>query len=360
MSAGKWLIVWIASTVIFVLLIAIFNFTADPFQHYRKASQNIAYFDTEKERYLNPGLAKNYQYESILIGSSMTENFLISDLKIVMQNPIKLCLSGGSAYEIKVTLDTALTANKNIKTVLIGLDFFALSGDKYRMRFGSDSLPDYLYDDNILNDYKYLLIADTMKESIKSYIRPFIFSDDVLRNYENMYQWEHFAEDEFSSESVMDDWTERIKNGDKFFVKSDWDFRKQKISYESNIESIIKENPDIDFIIYFPPYCVLTYIDWKNKKIFEDIIAIKKYIANNLLVHKNLQLYDFQNDPKITTNLNLYKDIYHHSQKINSLIARMIAAQDRNYKVDVKTYASDLNKFEKYVTHSKNQYPNDL
>lgn len=356
MSVRKWLIVWIFSTVTFVLLIGIFNFVTDPFQQYHRSAQHTAYFDTEKERYLNPGLAKNYPYDSILIGSSMTENFLISDLKTVMQNPIKFCLSGGSAYEIKVTLETALTANKNIKTVLIGLDFFALSGDKLRMRFGPDSLPMYLYDDNKLNDYKYLLIADTMKESIKSYARPFLSGDDVLLNYENMYQWEHLAVDEFSQESVLDDWHERNKKINKLFVKNDWNFVKLQASYDFNIASIVRQYPNVDFVIYFPPYSVLTYVDWKNKKIFEDIIATKKYIASSLSDYQNLQLYDFQNDSNITTNLDLYKDIFHHRQKINSFITQMISQKNTNYKVDINTYNKSIEKFDTYVINSKSNY----
>ena len=127
MPVKKWILIWIVSAVVAVLLIGIFNFATDPFQQYGKTNTHRVYFDNEKERYLNPGLAKTYKYDSILVGSSMTENFLISDLQKMMNNPIKFCLSGASAQEIQITLNTALSANKNVKTVLLGLDFFALS-----------------------------------------------------------------------------------------------------------------------------------------------------------------------------------------------------------------------------------------
>lgn len=356
MSVKKWFLIWIVSVIMAVLLIGIFNFITDPFQQYGKTKTNRIYFDNEKERYLNPGLAKTYKYDSILIGSSMTENFLISDLQKMMANPIKFCLSGASAQEIQITLNTALSANKNVKTVFLGLDFFAISGDKYRLRFGPNSLPMYLYDNNKINDYKYLLIADTMKESIKSYLRYYFTRNDMLLNYENMYQWQHLAEDDFGEESVLDDWKTRKTKNDKFFTKADWDFDKLKDSYDFNIASIIKKYPNINFIIYFPPYSVLTYIDWKNKNIFENIINTKKYIASSLINYPNLELYDFQNDSQITTNLDLYKDIFHHNQEINSYITEMISEKNSHYRVDANSYNNVIRNFDAYVSRSKKIY----
>jgi len=54
------------------------NYIVDPFQQYRKPWYN-PYFPPQIERYLNPGLAKNYDYDSILIGTSQVETFNLND-----------------------------------------------------------------------------------------------------------------------------------------------------------------------------------------------------------------------------------------------------------------------------------------
>ena len=58
-------------TLVFVAVISAFIMYYDPFFHYHVPSGGGKYiFDNEV--YQNPGIARNFDYDSIIVGSSMT------------------------------------------------------------------------------------------------------------------------------------------------------------------------------------------------------------------------------------------------------------------------------------------------
>ena len=75
---------WTALTL--GLLLAVFAGTAglvffiDPFEIYRQATRFTPPIASGTQSYSNAGIAKSYDYDSIIIGSSMTENFVPSQL----------------------------------------------------------------------------------------------------------------------------------------------------------------------------------------------------------------------------------------------------------------------------------------
>lgn len=106
----------------------------------------------------------------------MTENFLLEKVEkdLGYKKVIKLSVSGGSAREQSITLTTAIENNKDLKNVLWGLDTFSFIGNPDRLRFGETSFPFYLYDKNILNDYNYIFSINTLKESGKTILKPYL------------------------------------------------------------------------------------------------------------------------------------------------------------------------------------------
>ena len=188
---------FIAFVGIFVFLIVGFvggvNYVVDPLQQYRVETFYPIAYDGDKERYKNAGFAKNFTYDSVVLGTSMTENFIIDEVeeKLNFKKVIKLCVSGGSAKEQSITLGTSINSNKNLKNVLWGLDTFVFVGNPDRLRQGMGTFPFYLYDTNKLNDYQYLLSIDTLKDSGKAIVKPYFKKNEIIYNYNIMYQWQH-------------------------------------------------------------------------------------------------------------------------------------------------------------------------
>lgn len=296
-----------------------FNYIMDPFQHYRKAT--IYNFDYKgNQRYLNPGLAKNYNYKSIVIGTSMTENFSLEKISKTMNEPIKLSIAGGTAFEFNKLLKIAFNKkNEKIENVLLGIDVYSFLGNYDNLSAGY--LPEYLYDNNFLNDYKYLLNKDVLSRSFKLFSTNFNDTKSYS-SYNKMFEWQNDYKEQFKIENVIESW----KNRDFIFNHKykNWKLNLLKNSFDKNILNLIKENINTKFYIFYPPYSILVYKDWENKEILNTIISFKEYIYYKLNALDNVELYDFQVDRNTTFNLNNYKDLTHYSQDINNKIIDQI------------------------------------
>jgi len=321
----------VLSSIIFILFIAgLVNFIVDPLQQYRKASLYTPYCDENKQIYLNPGLAKTHEYDTIIIGSSVTENFFPSKIKNKLGfQAIKLSLSGASAYEERLIIQTAIQTKK-VRNVIFGLDFYPFSGDPERLREGKKGTPFYLYDSNYWNDYKYLLSLDTLRYIISTISYNFDHHPNLENSMERCYYWgDKF---EFSADAVRKGWRENRRQ-DKIRPR-DFKFQILKKSFEINILPIIKQHADIQFYIFYPPYSILEWQFYKNKGMIDDLIEFKHYIFKVSSDFPNVRLYDFQALKNITHNFRYYKDLNHYSPIVDDFIIEAFVSG--NYRVTVE------------------------
>jgi hypothetical protein len=319
MTKKTWVKNWLILSFGIVFIIFIFNFIVDPFEYYRKATIYKVYYKND-ERYRNPGLIKNYDYNSVLIGSSMTQNFLISDLNTIMNKTIKITARGLSPYEISIIFNKLFNDNKNIKKCLISIDISTYFNSIKSIYKGAE-IPYYLYDNNIFNDYKYLINISTLKKSFNSLQKSFNFNkEDPLYKYEYMFQWEHIYKNSFGRKNVYKFYNEnKLK---KIRTKS-YSFNDAKLSFDKNILSYIKKYPNIEFILFFPPYSIMEYLRWKENLELNKYLTFKEYLYNLSISNKNIFLYDFQVS-QIVNDLDKYKDLTHYNQSINRWMIKQI------------------------------------
>ncbi len=312
------------------------NYIVDPFQQYRKPWYN-PYFPPQIERYLNPGLVKNYDYDSILIGTSHVETFNLNDLRNIfkLSSPIKLSIQGGSAFEQALTLKTALKHNSKVKHVFFGLDFWSFRGPPSRLARGKGSLPKYLYDDFLLNDVSYLLNYDTLKESFDALERSSKKNDDdPWYSYDTMYTWScWYKNSDFSSKKILKMWKDDLK---KRKTPPQWisdaEYTVLKKSFDTNFKPIFDKYKNVKFVVFFPPYSVLAYKRTKITGWMKDSLEFKRYLVYSTKDLHNVQFFDFQIAQNVTHDLNNFIDFSHHSEKINRWILEQIKAN--NYVVD--------------------------
>jgi len=341
----KWISKFLIFNFIFVLIVGLFNFVVDPLQQYRKANFYKPHFTNA--RYLSPGLAKNYNYDSIIVGSSMAENFILSNVeeKLKFNRVIKFAAGGATAYEIKNILSVSFNDRK-INNVLLGLDFYAFSGRKDRLLHGTNSLPLYLYDNNYLNDYMYVFNIDTTKLAFKTFLLQKSKSKSIELDYNKMFQWQHrYRVNDFSENKILSMWNKSDISFNKDFKLENFKLEKFKESFLYNLLPIIKENQNTKFDIFYPPYSILAQIDSKNKNFIKENLLFKKYIYETLSKYLNVKLYDFQIAKDVTYNLNNYRDFTHYHQKINNWILEQI--RDNKYLVtkdNYKEYSEELSK----------------
>lgn len=103
MNFKKWIFIFFTETCIITFILAAINVIVDPFFHYHKPLPGLFYI-LNNERYQNNGILKHFDYDAIITGTSMTENFKTSEFdKLFNVNSIKIPFSGATFKEIMIT-----------------------------------------------------------------------------------------------------------------------------------------------------------------------------------------------------------------------------------------------------------------
>jgi len=91
---------------------------------------------------------------------------------------------------------------------------------------------------------------------------------------------------------------------------------------DKNALELVKNNPDINFYIFFPPYSILYFVDLYEKDInlFKAEFKLKEELMCNMVEYDNAKVFDFQHLDSITHNLDNYKDLSHFSSSTNKFI----------------------------------------
>lgn len=311
------------------------NYIVDPLQFYHRARFYQPVF-SEEQRFQNPGLAKNYSGDTIIIGSSMTENFVPAEVnELLGGKAVKLSMSGASAREEALIAELALGSGE-VKTVLWGLDFASLKGAPDRVRDEDVPFPYYLYDRQPLNDVAYLLSITTLQNStqiLSNFYRGLPATSPELE-YLNNWSGEYW----FNRQPLLEQWQQEAADrpsGIKLYGGVDGSPAAMQLSFARNILPLVQDHPDVHFIIYYPPYSVLRYRSlWEeDPQFFYAELEVKSYIFAQLQDAPNVSLYDFQADPALSFNLDQYKDYSHHSTLYNRYILEAIAGENKKYLV---------------------------
>ncbi|MFD2615232.1 hypothetical protein [Paenibacillus gansuensis] len=314
MSYRKFMLVFIIFSVLFASMVMTVLYLFDPLQFYRKATAYPPLYSFE-ERYQNPGLAKNYDYDTIILGTSMTQTFVPSEIdKKLGGKTLKLSIEGSYSQEQNLIGNVALKTGK-VKRVIWGLDYFALREGKDIVREDQGPFPYFLYDENPLNDYKYLLNLTTAKMSWEI-VKGELEGNRRVKNLDLLNNWDYQAS--YGAKSVMDNYPEAVKKELKDRIGEDT-FEEVKATFEDNVYRLVKQYPDVEFIFFYPPYSVLRQQIWHelNPMRYGNQKKTKEYIVDRFSNMPNVKVYDFQSVKDVTFNMDNYKDVSHYSADIN-------------------------------------------
>ena len=342
------IILFFIFSIAFSVFIALLNYTVDPFQQYRKATFYQAPYING--RYLNAGMAKNFSYDSLIIGTSMTENFRIAEITEMLSfsKPIKLTVGGGSIFDESTILKTAIDTGR-VKNVLFGLDIFCLKANPE-----SYPLPGYLYDHDAFNDYHYLFNLDTLKRSLTYPFFQLLFKNHPRMDYARMYEWQHnVADQQFDAIKVLNDYqVQRTRFATNFPEKTS-SFQYMKDNFDKILLPVIRENSRIHYHIFYPPYSILEYKLLAENRQLESYIKIKTYISKQLLQLTNVTLFDFQAKKAITHHLDNYMDARHYHQRLNHWMLEQMKAS----RFKVTNPQENADEFRRQVIHYSLQTP---
>lgn len=336
MTEKKFFKINIFGIILILVLTAVTVIILDPYFHYHKPVSFLSY-RLGNQRYINNGIIKHFDYDAVIIGTSMTENFRSSQFdKIFNVNSMKVPFSGGSYKEINDNVEIALKSNKNIKYILRGLDYGAINQKHNHMRY--NSYPTYLYDNNIFNDYKYwwnkeILIKGIVGNLFYTLLKKKTTSFDEYSNWNDSFTP--------GKEEVLKTY-KRIKkeNVEKFL--SEEDIKRIDENIEENVTKLPKQYPNVKFIYFITPYSIVYFDDLNQKGEIEKQITVEKYMIEKILEIPNIELYSFFDNYEMITNLDNYKDAGHYMEHINEQI--LVWIKDKKYRLTKENYQEYINK----------------
>lgn len=339
MTSKKWFVILISLTLAVVIVFGGMTYFLDPLLQYGNERGPLTSREYT-EMYSNPGIAKNYDYNAVFVGSSMAENANVSELdELFGCKTIKVPYSGGSSYNHKHILDVCYDSGHKIDYVFWNLDENALIMDYMTPAY---PLPEYLYDDDKTNDLSYLMNLDifyfyTMKD---------IFNT-IKGNQKIMMKDGSWVEDEsiYCKENALASFTypmEQKENKGKTYYQD-----KLKQNLDNNILSLVDAHPETTFVFYMVPYSIsYWYIEKQNGSLDADFYNVRT-VLGEILSRENTEVHFFQNEEKIITNLDNYKDYNHYKPEINSWMSKEIGK--KSHLLNHDDYESVINQFYEYV-----------
>ena len=328
----------IFTAVVLVILIAVTALVVyvDPFFHYHTPRSGFPYV-VDNQLSQNPGMARNMDYDSCIIGSSMTVNFHTDDFRDIMGlNTLKLSYSGAyprddyNILSIVYDEDTYARKNSEVKAVFLGLDIPTLTAKTDEIKY---ELPMYLYDSNILNDVSYVWNKDVLLEYI---LRPMI--QKTPTNLSEVYaSW--WTDEYYNIQWVMHNYEAPEPVSEE--MDPDTLIPQTLENLQVNILPFIENHPETEFYIFFPPYSILYWNNVLTENHLEATMKQYEFAASVLLKYDNVRLFYFQDMEKVVTDLNNYADYTHYKPDINKYMVECFSTGEHEVK-DIDEFKGKL------------------
>ena len=307
----RWAIFTLTAAILLLSLCALTVYLVDPFEHYRESAILPLY---DQESYNNPGIAKNYDYNAVILGTSMVE---MSHPSVIDEcfgvSSVKLPMRGSHTAQMGWQLAHVLDTHE-LKLVILAVDAYSLMGPPDDM----EEIYDYLWIDSALDDVGYLLNLDVLLVRVPRMLRNLGKSTATKRD--DMYQWTDVT---FSAQSVFDSFSFQPQ---REMTDPDYSLERSTENIRRHIETYVAAHPETTFKIYMPPYSVAYWYVMTRGGLSEQQYRSRARVCELLLDYPNVEIYDYSSRLEWITDLGNYFDYSHHSGAISDAIMRAMAA----------------------------------
>lgn len=315
----------------------------DPFFHYHAPLKDFPYL-VDNQLNQNPGMASHMEYDSVMLGSSMTVNFNMDWFEELLDlHTMKLSYSGAFPKDQANIMGKIFDSDNTIKKVFLGVDVITYMGDVEETKY---PLPEYLYDDNVINDVSYLWNKDVLLNYI---LRPIADPDktDLATVYASWWTDDYYNIKWVMHNYVSPDKVEQETPADAYIAGVE-------ANLTENICPYIEANPDTEFVIFFPPYSILFWNDVLQENHLEATMAEYKYLTNRLMEYENVSVYFFPDREDIILDLNNYADYSHYHPQYNRFMTECFADGSCRVITEEEKTADDRGEtIDEYLTHMR-------
>ncbi len=329
---------------IFVLILALLPgvfvmFKMDPYLFL--GTQPKPYIYIQNERFQIPGMARHEEYDTVILGTSMIENFSERYAsKKLNSNVIRLPINASYITEQKMVLDIA-QKYRDIKTILWAVDYRTVDinhGDIYSMN--NVVFPKYMYDEKWVNDWKYIVNHNNFYWALKQYrmrktgVNPF---DYMITDREVLNTWNWKS---FNRQLITQDYKDLYEGRKSIYAKiNNLPVDVVKKTIDQDLIKSIKKYPDTDFVLFFAPKSILWFKLLDQNGILEKKLEVLTYIVDEVSKLPNVEIYNFQNEFEFTENLDIYLDITHYNNTANMYMIDAIS--EKRLITDPQSFRKD-------------------
>ena len=322
LNSQRWLRSFVLIVLALVLLLSALMYVVDPFFRFRVKDNSYML----NPRYVNAGLIRNYDYDTLIIGSSMTQNF---NMELFRQElgakPLHVSMGGITPLETAELLSFADEIGR-AERYYVGIDLHCFNTEPTL-----SNNPSYLFDGSPLSTARYLMSYEAwfrflpvdlaflaLNAADVSLPPKFARSCDIdmLANWADDFS---YGEDVVLSNYLSDDYAvsevdtvglaERLQN-----------------NFELVFDSIAGFEEDVVF--FFPPYSMLY---WHNSAEYMDIFLDAKAYFIARAEELGCTVYDFQPLPQCM-DLSYYRDSSHYSAELNDYMTLSFASGEHQLR----------------------------
>ena len=330
----KKLLVLAAVVLLFLGTVGTIIAVVDPFFVYHAPLEGAYYFvDNQLEQ--NPGMAKHFEYDSVMLGSSMTTNFdtAFFDEKLSCQM-LKLSYNAAYPHDIDKIMKIVTEEKDSLKYVFLCID---IANYMYEPGTLSYTYPEHLYDDNVFNDLKYLLSKDVLL----NYVHEAYRQKSEIKVNEIYWHWQHMN---YSKEHVLSNYVVPEKT---YVQTGKYSMENLVENLETYIVPYIEATPDTKWVVFFPPYSMLYWNDSLAVREVDIKLEGIQFITEYLAGFGNVEVYYFQDNEEWICDLNNYTDVTHYSKEITDAMTEQLCAGENPITMD--NYKERLDNFGKFV-----------
>ena len=312
----KWLLLFFAALTAALLSVTALVVLVDPFFQYHAPLPGYPY-KVDNQLSQNPGMARKLDYDSVLLGSSMTASFDTDWFtEILGLNTVKLSYNGALPKDESNILEIIFDAKQDtVKTVFMALDQNTLSADVDATKY---PVPEYLYDKNPFNNIRYVLNKDVLLNYI---LKPLV--DPTERtDWSQLYKpW--WTDQYYTKANVLMYYEPAPEAQEQ--MPEDLFLSGAAANLDINICPYIEAHPETEFVFFYPPYSILYWNDITRQKQLEAEIAELEYVTERLLSYENVRMFCFQDQEEIVCDLNNYADYTHYHADVCRYIVECFA-----------------------------------
>ncbi len=338
----------------------VLNFVVDPLQVFRPARLFAAMY-TPDSRLQDAGLIQSQEYDTVLMGTSLTIHFHQSDIdRLLGVHSLKLSLNGSNSSEQTFVLAAALEHHP--KRVIWEVDDWIFHD-------GPDIdanvyLPADLYRRNVRGFASYLVSGAMARESAWILARSIPPLAPVVARLPNgvMFKFPIARVDDINVLRPDFDLAATYNAGNAVaafrhitapvrsqYLADDTDYEMRVRLFERDAIGLITTHPDVQFDIYLPPYSILQWVAMRDTMpgTLESVYKFSAYFSRRLAAFPNVRLFDFREARDVTHDLNNYADVIHPSPAVDLKVLSWLA--QGKYLVDRAAPTASLDRLKAQV-----------